>query len=161
VTAFRSSRSSDDIITTFSSRYTRWFLIVLVPKKKKKKKKGSAIGFMTDYTHFIFLFPTFKKQLEQSKLSVEEASEILSLKHQPSGYLPPKQDRARNKALSQGWRSIFAGKPSFPFPSDSPQNQEKVQIDPAVIHWLSPDFITPLRHLSSLLPFRWQGPQRR
>ncbi|OAV86662.1 hypothetical protein PTTG_12421 [Puccinia triticina 1-1 BBBD Race 1] len=47
--------------------------------------------------------------LEQSRLSVEDASEILSLKHQPSGYLPPKQDRARNKALSQGWRSIFAG----------------------------------------------------
>ncbi|KNZ43736.1 hypothetical protein VP01_991g3 [Puccinia sorghi] len=40
--------------------------------------------------------------LEQSKLSVEEASEILSLKHKPSGYLPPQQDRARNKALSQG-----------------------------------------------------------
>ncbi|KAH9441626.1 hypothetical protein Pst134EA_032752 [Puccinia striiformis f. sp. tritici] len=47
--------------------------------------------------------------LEQSRLTVEDASEILSLKHQPSGYLPPKQDRARNQALSKGWRSIFAG----------------------------------------------------
>lgn len=56
-------------------------------------------------------FLSSQSQLEQSKLSVEEASEILSLKHKPSGYLPPQQDRARNKALSQGWRSIFAGKP--------------------------------------------------
>ncbi|PLW13168.1 hypothetical protein PCANC_18626 [Puccinia coronata f. sp. avenae] len=66
--------------------------------------------FRRHYHHFLLsLYSLVSHRLEQSKLSVEEASEILSLKHQPSGYLPPKQDRARNKALSQGWRSIFAG----------------------------------------------------
>ncbi|WAQ87869.1 hypothetical protein PtA15_8A776 [Puccinia triticina] len=66
--------------------------------------------FRRHYHHFLLsLYSLVSKRLEQSRLSVEDASEILSLKHQPSGYLPPKQDRARNKALSQGWRSIFAG----------------------------------------------------
>ncbi|POW02779.1 hypothetical protein PSTT_11528 [Puccinia striiformis] len=62
--------------------------------------------FRRHYHHFLLSLYTL---LEQSRLTVEDASEILSLKHQPSGYLPPKQDRARNQALSKGWRSIFAG----------------------------------------------------
>ncbi|KAA1087768.1 hypothetical protein PGT21_036451 [Puccinia graminis f. sp. tritici] len=66
--------------------------------------------FRRHYHHFLLsLYSLVSRRLEQSRLSVEDASEILSLKHQPSGYLPPKQDRARNQALSQGWRSIFAG----------------------------------------------------
>jgi len=66
--------------------------------------------FRRHYHHFLLsLYSLVSQRLEQSKLSVEEAAEILSLKHKPSGYLPPQQDRARNKALSQGWRSIFAG----------------------------------------------------
>ncbi|KAH9453154.1 hypothetical protein Pst134EB_017085 [Puccinia striiformis f. sp. tritici] len=66
--------------------------------------------FRRHYHHFLLsLYTLVSRRLEQSRLTVEDASEILSLKHQPSGYLPPKQDRARNQALSEGWRSIFAG----------------------------------------------------
>lgn len=66
--------------------------------------------FRRHYHHFLLsLYSLVSQRLQQSKLSVDEVSEVLSSKHQPTGYLPPKQDRARNKALSLGWRSVFAG----------------------------------------------------
>ncbi|KAI9602287.1 hypothetical protein H4Q26_001574 [Puccinia striiformis f. sp. tritici PST-130] len=103
-----SSRAQEPNGSPASSAYSSTALIELLNQTEHTADRDAPPGFLltgppgTGKT----LLMDF---LEQSRLTVEDASEILSLKHQPSGYLPPKQDRARNQALSEGWRSIFAG----------------------------------------------------
>ncbi|KAG0145308.1 hypothetical protein CROQUDRAFT_107923 [Cronartium quercuum f. sp. fusiforme G11] len=61
------------------------------------------------YHHFLLeLYSLVFARLESRRISLDPGA-LESQLGSPIGSLPPRQDSARNKALSDGWRSVFAG----------------------------------------------------